>query len=467
METRNNLKEIGLKLNKRFAIFFAITVSFISVADARFLSNINVSNNFNSSSITSAAKSFVGNYQNKIGNLSGVSSLIFNNSGLSSFWKKHGQWSSGTMDLCYNYSPKSPNIDLSPDICGLFSNVSANANPCDALPNRIGNYVKKPTTGFGQSVPLKDWCEQIMGTNNIAKQKLNSVSNQVTLSGKSAPSLVLDASHSNNFDSEKFKKDQTNSDNVISSFENRNFKNKDLGNAVNRLNNNGKAYIYKSYIDQMSKKANNLTSITDMTKPGNLVLPYKNIKEYHADVSYYANMNYKIQRELNFQKHLNLAESKFNLLNNTYVYSKTNPSISDFQADTKAKYAFINNYIENKDKNHLGYRQLCYRWAEQKAKDEIEFELPMKLKKMYYNFELMSKYSPSGGAGETPTSKKLEQIYLIKRQAYFEAKIKLKWKLIADKKADKLKNLMIKYAIASEPFNWVQANNQIKAILNN
>lgn len=55
----------------------------------------------------------------------------------------------------------------------------------------------------------------------------------------------------------------------------------------------------------------------------------------------------------------------------------------------------------------------------------------------------------------------------ITKQQYYEKEVMLKWKRIADEKADELKNLLIKNAIASEQFNREVALQRINQLIGN
>ena len=258
-------------IKKVFFMSAVASLIFNSTATADFVENLTVSDTFNTN-ITSLVNNYSDNF-----NTGGVLSTLFGNEALSSFWQQTSNWTGGTLEMCYDYRP-SNSINITPNICGLFSNVNVNTDPCALLPNTLGDYVKKSSSHSSSiQAPFKDWCKKIMGSGNIEKQELNIVSNQATLSGKPAPSLVLNAG-SNNFNSEAYKQEQRSVDDLLVQYENRNMNSKTLGNAANRLNATGKGYIYKSYMDQMSKKANNLTPNTDMTANNNLIIPYQNIK---------------------------------------------------------------------------------------------------------------------------------------------------------------------------------------------
>ncbi len=435
-------------------------------------SNVKVSESFSTSNIGSLSgviKSgsiggIIDGYTNSIqdsilgSGASAVTDAIFG-SDFGTWWSGNNSWTTSTMKMCYKYNPNYQPSDTTPNLCGLFSNTTL--DPCSALPNTLGPFKKlSQQERWNTQLPFKDWCEEY--TNSI-KEKISfeEATKQITLTGKNQA-----GTKDTNFNSEVAKKAEKETAAQIDKFKTANKENT-LGKAINALNKNEKGYIAKSYIDSLTKLSGEVDPNKELKKE-DVKIPYESLQEYNDDTHYHASKYYGLERELAFTQHLDIAESKFKSINSTNIASKSAPSETDFQQATQEKITFISNYIDKKSESagdKKGYRELAQEWAEGKAKEEIEFELPMQLGNMYYIFnESIATVEKSPGTND-PVSNKIAFIYKIKRQQYFESKIMQKWRRKADEKADLLKTLMHKRMIASELFNVAKAKAEVYAII--
>jgi hypothetical protein len=372
--------------------------------------------------------------------LSYGSDYILNNEALGEWWSKNSTFATGTMELCYEYSPQA-NTSINGDICSILNNT--NVDPCSALPDQMGPYKKLSSNDrLKKQLPLKDWCNSISGkTKKVTAEK---ASKMLGLSGKEK-AAVVDAK----FNSEEKSKEEKKAANALVQFKDQVKADNDTYAAkVISLEKQGKGNVVRNEIKKLSKNTDELDEKT-LNKLDNQIV-FSDLKEYEDDLNSKANSDYEVNRKLfDFNNHVKSAQLQFNSLN---TQQKT---YSD-------KISYIDKYIDD-DKN--GLRNKFYKWAEQRAEEEIMYDVPKKLDNYYSVFNEKILLSNTDYSGQD----KKTQISLINndiaKQQFYEKEVMLKWKKIADAKADELKNLLIKNAIASEQFDRTAAMNRIYQLI--
>lgn len=367
---------------------------------------------------------------------------ILTNEALGQWWAKNTSFATGTLELCYDYSPIS-NGPLNGDICSLLNN--SNADACATLPDQIGPYKRLSSSDrLKKQIPLRDWCSKINGTNE--KVKLNEASTMVGISGKAKKDVVDSQFNSD----EKTKEEKKVSKSLTQFKDSTKPENNTYGSKIVSLEKQGKGNVVKNEIKRFAKNSDDLTE-PSLNKLNEEVV-FSSQKEYQDDLNSKATEDYEITKQLfDNNNHIKSAQTQFNSLNlQKKKYTE--------------KVAYVDKYIDDKS---TGVRTKYYEWATQRAEEEIMYTVPDKVNNYYAVFNekiLLSNTDYSGLDKKTQISMINDDIA---KQQYYEKEIMLKWKKIADEKADELKNLLIKNAIASEQFDRETALARITQMISN
>ncbi len=366
---------------------------------------------------------------------------IFNNPQLNSIWSSYGKYPSGIMDLCYATSlPSLGGIDY--DLCSLI-NVP---NPCGPLPDDLGVLKKRSSASLKKQMnALKDWCSRTENKNKPNKP-IEEANKQKGISGKSKKE-VKDSTFNTPVKTEKEKK-------VASSI--KQYKNttkaepNSYAEKVVALEKNGEGHIIRNEIVRLGENSDQLDS-KNLDKVKDEII-FKDYEEYQNDLNSKASEDATIEKQLfDFNNHVKTANQQFNSFN---LQKK----------GLSAKMDFIEDYIENESK---GIRQSYYKFFEQKTQEEIMYVVPKKLDNTYFVFNEDNLLSNNA---YSKNDNKKTQITMINddivKQQFLEKEVMLKNRKIADDKANALKSLLIKNAIASEVFDRNAALQNIKNMLN-
>lgn len=412
------------------------------------LQNATTTSSFNTSNLGN-----VSNYTN-ISSLGGLMSgaqdsalsygtdYILTNEALGQWWSKNTSFATGTLELCYQYNPISTGA-LNGDICSLLNN--SNADACSTLPDQVGPYRKLSSNErMKKQIALRDWCSKMSGTND--KVPLTTASNMTGISGKTKKDVV-----DTQFNSTEKTKDEKKVSKSLGQFKDTTkAENNSYGGKVISLEKQGKGNVVKNEIKRYSKNSDDLTEAS-LNKLNEEVV-FSSQKEYQDDLNSKALEDYEITKQLfDTNNHVKSAQTQFNSLN---LQKKT---YSD-------KVAYVDKYIDDKS---TGVRARYYDWATEKAEEEIMYTVPSKVDNYYAVFNekvLLSNTDYSGLDKKTQVAMINDDIT---KQQYYEKEVMLKWKRIADEKADELKNLLIKNAIASEQFNREVALQRINQLIGN
>lgn len=356
---------------------------------------------------------------------------VLSSSELGSWWSNNNSWATGTMELCYEYKPTTSS-SVTPNICSLFKNM--NINPCDALPSKLGAYVKKSSSKLEMDFALKDWCNEYVGfVNDI--DITDAYKNNMGISGKSKEESK----------GKSLWKDDTNNNGLKDSiFKSNNPDDGSYEKTAQDLSDKGLGHIVKNNIDKLSKSSKDIT-IEELNRIEPKVY-INSVNEYNDDLQTGLISNVETSRMLfDNYKHINTVNKSFKSLN------EQNKSFAD-------KTAVVDSYIEDEDN---GVREQYKKWAKGKAEEEIAYTLYDKLGYYYVNFDidnLVTNYVEH----DVDDNMKIAIINnRISKQQYEEKKIILKWVKIGNEKADKLKVMLLKNAIASEKFNKILAREMI------
>lgn len=366
---------------------------------------------------------------------------ILNNEALGNWWSNNSSFATGTMELCYSYSPQK-NSSTNGNICSIFSNTDI--DPCSTLPDQLGPYKKlSKNERWKKELSLKDWCSSINGeVEKVATEKANDM---LGISGKTKEE-VSDTKFNSEEQNKKDKKVAT----TLEQYKDQVKANNDTySEKVIALEKQGKGHVVRNEIKKLAKNTDDLSK-ESLDKLDDKII-FNSYKEYDDDLNSKAVMDYEVSRQLfDFNSHVKTAQEQFNSLNTQ------KKSYSD-------KITYIDNYIDDKEN---GIREQYYKWAEQKAEEEIMYEVPKKLDTYYAVFNEKSLLSNNNYSG---LSKKTQVALInndITTQQFYEKEVMLKWKKRADERADNLKNLLIKNAIASEQFDREAALQRISSLIN-
>lgn len=416
--------------------------------------------NINAGSIEGIVGDYAKNYGLKIGKqaLGGVGSSIYSNTGLGAWWENNSEWSTGITEMCYEFDPNIPQ-ETFPDICSLVGNMTV--DPCKFLPDQLGPYKKIPYSNqWKKQLPLRDWCRSFSDKVAEKNKTLEEAIEENTITGKEKEDIA-----DSHFGSEKEREEREATEQTaaaISKGETASDRAGSLQKTLKDFDNEGKGHLTKDAVEIIAKNTQGVTGEEKLTLT---TLPYKSLKEYNDDTHFHAQSNYALEEMLFFPAHLDTAEAKFEAINTQYLGSVANPTPTHYSLAEENKKTFIETYIEDENK---GYRNMAYEWAAHRAQEEIKYEMPDKLEQTYYAFDTEAKSqtrNSSNFENEQEIKKNLEKIYNIKKQQYAESQIMQKWRRKADAKADKLKRLFKKAAIASQPFNIHAAQQEIMTII--
>lgn len=414
---------------KKIPVILALSASLL-LADFLGSSVSSLTNGFNVSSLTSSANSLQ----------SSPLDSIFSSSSFSSFWQGNNGWSSNYTTLCYQMSaPKTGSLG---DICSAFSNV--NIDPCNALPQGFGNFQKVSSSDRDRmNAPLRDWCKKINGT---SQTDTLSVANQKQgLSGKSR----ADAANST-FISTAERDRRSRVDSTMRELDTQ-AKSKNSYATKNReLQSVQRGYVANAELDRLAQ--NTKDTSTDSLNNLEVQPVFNDIQEYKNDLNAAAASEYKAQFDMfNIFLHVDTVNATF------YSMNSQKKTLSD-------KKAFVDTYV---DDTTNGVRKNYQAWAEQKAKDEILYILPEKLKTYYTSFNkktLVDNY-PNNLSGFSDNAKLTIVNYEIIKQELMEKEIMLKWRILADERADRLKSILYKNMYASEWFDATIARAEVEALI--
>lgn len=421
---------------KKLLVLLFLTISVY----ANFLTDAGqqISNSSSIGGLGNILNSYGGSYLSQAANL-GKNSIL-NNTVLGQYFKNHTKWASGTMSMCYEYKPSSNNV--SSDICSMFSNININTNPCDALPDRIGDYYKKSTTGSSTPLSLQNWCKQIAG--ETVDQPLKTTITKLGVSGKSKSEIAGTVFNDDkNHYKKKIQDRVTNITEVFNSKET-NADTKTQKTIKDLIKNGHEADV----IQKIKLIANQTNSVSknDTKVMNNPKIIFKNYKEYTADVEAATKNDYTTEKQLlDFQPLLKLANEQFISLN------KEHKTLVD-------KMAWIDNEINKKRKSLIMY-------TNKKSNEEIMYELPKKLGyyHAFFNKDLVLHSAKNENFNDDAKTNILNS--QIRVQEYEEKKIKLKWATFVDVKCNKLYISLKKIAIASEVFPKDIAMQEINQLL--
>lgn len=366
---------------------------------------------------------------------------IFDNPELNDIWSKFGKYPSNLVQLCYSTSyPSLGSIDY--DLCSL-ANIP---NPCDSLPGSLGVLKKRNSSSMEEKISsLKNWCNSI-NEDKKANDTIEKANEQKGISGRtktetrnktfnSAAKVVKEKRVAKTLQQYK----------SVSKPEQNSYAEK-----VVSLEKNGEGHIVRNEIKRLGENTEQL-SVEDLDKVKDKII-FNDYKEYEDDLNYKTSQDAEVERQLfDFSNHIKIANQQFSTFNS--------------QGKTyQDKINFIEDYIENEQK---GIRQNYYKFAELKAEEEIMYIVPEKIDNKYYIFNEKNLLANNA---YTKYDNKKTQVALINedivKQQYLEKEIMLKHRTIANDKADELKNLLIKNALASEIFDREAALQRIKQMIN-
>ena len=444
----NNIFKIRIK-----KLFLLSIMFFSSFLYGNFLSN-QVKNNIgsiNSSSLQNLTRSSINSkYLNNILNM-GNSSSLFSGSALSAFIGQN-TFTSGTMEMCYNYIPNNQ-TNVSGNICSMFSNIHINANPCSALPNTIGNWHKKSFNNKSFTIGIKDFCNKLAG--NTINQPLKAIVTQhqgfsALKQSNTQGSVFLN--DKNNY----VKKKDAATDKIIDKFNSKISPYDTKGEkTIKELAESQQEAVVLEKLSHIAKISNGDFTKADTNAMNKPTIAFNNYTEYSADVNSVATKNLTQDNSLlDFNTLLNTANMYFLKLNQQGKQIMNNMNWKDALSYQKTIFAKKMRWINSVVLKRLQSLNLL---AYKKAKEEIVYTLPQKLG--YYHV-LFNKdvIRPKGDNLNLSKAAQTEVINTeIRRQEYYEVKIKVKWARWAKEKSIKLKNMLVKAAIASKffPYNQV------------
>ncbi|MDD5373305.1 MAG: hypothetical protein PHO62_07775 [Sulfurimonas sp.] len=380
---------------------------------------------------------------------SAATDFLFNSSSMSGFWGSiGGSYSTGTMEMCYKRGAQQSTT--TPDICSMLGNTSLNA--CSALPSTLmgGIYVKKSSSEqLGAKLPLSDWCKKtLQQETNVAA---SGIKNYMGLSGKKSSELAASGGASAGFLSEANKAVTDKMASITEHFDRTaegTVKETAYAKKVRRLNEAGMGHVAKSEIQKVAALNKNITP--EQMDQLDLKVAFSSMSEYKADLySKTASDGAAYRQFFGFESHIDIANSQF-------------ASMNQQQKTFADKKNFIDEYVENESG---GLRKQYRTWAEEAGMQEIMYSLPRAGEKYYSSFNERSVLSNVGSFSRERDVAISVANHEISRQQQNEKSIILKWRQLADDKADELKVLLVKNAYASEVFNEAAARAEIAALM--
>ncbi|OGS70821.1 MAG: hypothetical protein A3F91_09920 [Flavobacteria bacterium RIFCSPLOWO2_12_FULL_35_11] len=370
---------------------------------------------------------------------SGVSDYIFSDSGFSAFWSNNTSFATGTMELCYTYSPRKKN-PVNGDICSLLKDTSA--DPCSLLPNTVGDYKKTPKKEKDKiALPFEEWCREYTG--KVKKVATDEASKMMGLSGKTKAEAK-----GAKFNSDENSKFASTVDNFIANAGkhvfSKNAVNDPQAAKINALKESGNEHVYANEIKRLAKNNPDVTMVELQRLADKPV--FDNITEYRDDLNMKANSDSAIYRQLfDPHRHLDIVSAQFSSMNQQ-------------KKGLKDKREFIEQYVEDKD---TGLRKQYRIWAENVTESEVMYELPDKLGGKYKVFFETDRKSREGSKPGAIAKMNND----IVKQAHMEEQVMLRWRMFADEKADEIKTKMLKSMYASEVFDESAARAQIAQMM--
>lgn len=385
--------------------------------------------------------------------VSGATSFLFDSDASSGIWDSlGGTFATGTIEMCYKRGKLKSSV--TPDFCSMLGNTDISA--CSLLPSTLGNgtYIKKSKTEqAGAKAPLNDWCKKYVQSE--AKVTAGEIKDYMGLSGKKPADIKATPAAPFSSPAKKAAADKAAS---LTDY----LDNTSKATAANTPKNGGGAYSKKyrklqesglGYIaDKEVKKIASLNKDVTTAELENIgtKIVFATAEEYKNDLNEKVSSDAVVERQFfNFATHVDVANGQFGSFN------KQKKTLTD-------KKSFVDDYIENETS---GLRKQYYTWADEMAGEEIMNTLPRKGEKYYSSFDeknIMNNVSSFSRDKDVMIS---VANYEIVRQQYDEKDIMLKWRAIADEKADDLKSLLYKNMYASEVFDEALARQQIQQLL--
>ncbi len=367
---------------------------------------------------------------------------IFDNPQLNGLWSTYGKYPSGIMDVCYSTSlPSLGSVDY--DLCGLIDVP----NPCNSLPGDLGVLKKRSSADLNNKInSIKDWCNKTDSKAEKPNKTIEEANKQKGISGK-PKETVKNSTFNSPAKTEKEKRVATSMQQYRSTTK---AEPNTYAEKVVSLEKQGEGHIIRNEIIRLGENTDQLDA-KSLDKVKDEII-FKDYKEYENDLNSRTTQDATVEKQLfDFINHVKVANQQFSSFN---TQKKT------FQD----KMDFIDDYVENETK---GIRQSYYKFSEIKAQEEIMYLMPEKLDNTYFIFNEDNLLSNNA---YSKNDNKKTQISMINedivKQQYLEKEIMLKHRKIANEKADELKNLLIKNAIASEVFDREAALKNIKSMLN-
>lgn len=385
---------------------------------------------------------------------SGATNFLFNSDSMSGFWNSMGgTYTTGTIDMCYKRA--SQRTAATPDMCSLLGNTSL--DPCTLMPSTImgGLYAKKSSSDqMKAKAPLRDWCKKTLQTDTAVA--VGDIKNYMGISGKRASDLrsgTATASTTTDFLSSASKsvsdKSASLSGYLDATGERAVRDNRSSYAKKNRLlQEAGMGHVANAEIEKIATLNKDITN--EQLANLDMKVAFSNMDEYKGDLlAKTASDGAAYRQFFNYEAHVDIANAQFASLN------QQQKTITD-------KKNFIDEYVENETS---GLRKQYRIWAEDMAKQEIMYTPPAKGEKYYSSFDEknvlnnVKSYSMDRDVAISIAN------YQITKQQYNEKSVMLKWRTLADAKADELKVLLVKNMYASEIFNEAAARAEIAQLM--
>lgn len=249
-----------------------------------------------------------------------------------------GVMPTGFVDMCYQYSP----VPISPlkfnlNICSIFNNVSS--NPCSLAPDLSALGYKKINTDVSSDYvsSLKNYCNNIFGTNQIQKQTLKNV----VLNSSSFDNGIVMLPKTTEIQSTN---DQKVSEILKGISSGSDLRSKSAATALNSTNYES-AQFYKKAIAKTVLSGNNNLDIGSLEQ----VLPnvkYQSIQEYKQDTKSFSSQLAIALQEIDFRPKLESAEAEM-----TKVEDDTTDRAEALKQKQAIAAQFLKEYKSVLDKN--------------------------------------------------------------------------------------------------------------------
>lgn len=374
-----------------------------------------------------------------------ATNFLFNSSQMSGFWNAiGGSYTTGTIEICYKRTGVSN--ATTPNICSMLGN--ANLDVCGLMPKTLagGLYTKKSSSERSRlEAPLRDWCNKYLqsGVNTQVKE----IKEHMGISGKKASSINSSSNSSFLSDAKKAVNDKSAS----------------ITDYYDKLSGKGSDNSYSKKYRQLQEAGYGSVANAEIKKIATLnkdIAPsqlaevgtkpvFSSMAEYRNDLFAKTAADAVAQRQFfNLESHVDIANSQFDSLN------QQKKSLAD-------KKNFIDEYIENEK---TGFRKQIQGWAEEMADQEILYARRSN-ERYYSSFDERNILNNVAGVSRDKDVMLTIANYEIAKQQHSEAAIMLKWREIADGKADELKTKLIKNMYASEVFDEATARAEIQQMI--